>query len=91
MTAELNKGEALNTLRRAVALHRLGRFRDRSHENQSSRAAALNLVVAAIVLFNCRYLDRVLNALRSAAADASAADASTPHTSRTSPRWAGTT
>ena len=64
VTAELNKGEALNTLRRAVALHRLG-FRDRSHENQSSRAAALNLVVAAIVLFNCRYLGRVLDALRS--------------------------
>ena len=68
VTAELNKGEALNTLRRAVALHRLGRFRDRSHENQSSRAAALNLVVAAIVLFNCRYLDRVLDALRSGGA-----------------------
>lgn len=65
ITAELNKGEALNTLRRAVALHRLGRFRDRSHENQASRAATLNLVVAAIVLFNCRYLGRVLDALRS--------------------------
>ena len=66
ITAELNKSEALNTLRRAVALHRLGRFRDRSHENQASRAATLNLVVAAIVLFNCRYLGRVLDALRSA-------------------------
>jgi TnpA family transposase len=65
ITAELNKGEALNTLRRAVALHRLGRFRDRSHENQASRAATLNLVVAAIVLFNCRYLSRVLDALQS--------------------------
>jgi Tn3 transposase DDE domain/HTH-like domain len=65
ITAELNKGEALNTLRRAAALHRLGRFRDRSHENQASRAATLNLVVAAIVLFNCRYLGRVLDALRS--------------------------
>jgi hypothetical protein len=52
ITAELNKGEALNTLRRAVALHRLGCFRDRSHENQASRAATLNLVVGAIVLFN---------------------------------------
>ena len=64
ITAELNKGEALNTLRRAVALHRLGRFRDRSHENQASRAATLNLVVAATVLFNCRYLGRVLDTLR---------------------------
>jgi TnpA family transposase len=70
ITAELNKGEALNTLRRAVALHRLGRFRDRSHENQASRAATLNLVVAAIVLFNCRYLGRVLDALQSGRGDA---------------------
>ena len=65
ITAALNKGESLNTLRRTVALHCLGRFRDRSHENQSSRAAALNLVVAAIVLFNCRYLGRVLDVLQS--------------------------
>lgn len=42
VTAELNKGEAKNSLSRAVAFHRLGRFRDRGHENQASRAAALN-------------------------------------------------
>jgi TnpA family transposase len=64
VTAELNKGEARNTLARAVAFHRLGRFRDRSHENQASRAAALNLVTAAIVLFNCRYLGRITEASR---------------------------
>jgi TnpA family transposase len=33
VTAELNKGEARNSLARAVAFHRLGRFRDRGHEN----------------------------------------------------------
>ncbi|MER9338260.1 transposase [Mesorhizobium sp. M0293] len=64
VTAELNKGEARNTLARAVAIHRLGRFRDCSHENQASRAAALNLVTAAIILFNCRYLGRVIEVLR---------------------------
>jgi len=64
VTAELNKGEARNTLARAVALHRLGRFRDRGHENQQTRAAALNLVTAAIVLFNCRHLDRALASMR---------------------------
>src|SRR3546814_18158327 len=42
--------------RSAVAFHRLGRFRDRGLENQQTRAAALNLVTAAIILFNCRYL-----------------------------------
>jgi TnpA family transposase len=64
VTAELNKGEARNTLARAVAFHRLGRFRDRGHENQQTRAAALNLVTAAIILFNCRYLDRAVGALK---------------------------
>lgn len=64
VTAELNKGEARNSLARAVAFHRLGRFRDRGHENQQVRAAALNLVTAGIVLFNCRYLGRAMRALR---------------------------
>ena len=64
VTAELNKGEARNSLARAVALHRLGRFRDRGLENQQTRAAALNLVTAAIILFNCRYLGRAIAELR---------------------------
>jgi TnpA family transposase len=64
VTAELNKGEARNSLARAVAFHRLGRFRDRGQENQAIRAAALNLVTAAIILFNCRYLGRAVDARR---------------------------
>lgn len=63
-TAELNKGEARNTLARAVCIHRLGRFRDRSFENQVGRAAALNLVTAAVVLGNTVYLGRAIDALR---------------------------
>lgn len=69
VTAELNKGEARNSLARAVAFHRLGRFRDRGHENQQTRAAALNLVTAAIVLFNCRYLGRALGEMRARGLD----------------------
>ncbi len=65
VTGELNKGEARNSLARAVAFHRLGRFRDRGIENQQMRAAALNLVTAAIILFNCRYLDRAVSELGS--------------------------
>ena len=41
VTAKPNKGEARNSLSRAVAFHRLGRFRDRGHENQGIRAAAV--------------------------------------------------
>lgn len=65
-TAELNKGEARNSLVRAVNLHRLGRFRDRSHENLSIRASALNLVVTAIIYWNTLYMGRVVDAMRAA-------------------------
>jgi len=60
----LNKGEAKNALARAVFLNRLGEIRDRSFENQRYRASGLNLVVAAIVLWNTVYLERTVQALR---------------------------
>ena len=60
----LNKGEAKNALARAVFLNRLGEMRDRSFENQRYRASGLNLVVAAIVLWNTVYLERAVQALR---------------------------
>jgi TnpA family transposase len=63
-TDELNKGEVRHTLACAVAFHRLGRFRDRNHDQQSHRAAALNLVTACIGLFNCRYLGHAVDDLR---------------------------
>lgn len=65
-TAELNKGESRNSLVRAVNLHRLGRFRDRSQENLSIRASALNLVVTAIIHWNTVYIGRIVDALREA-------------------------
>jgi TnpA family transposase len=53
----LNKGEARNTLARAIFFNRLGELRDRSFENQAYRASGLNLIVAAIILWNTtRYL-----------------------------------
>lgn len=60
----LNKGEARNALARAVFFHRLGELRDRTHGNQRHRACGLNLVVAAIVLWNTVYLERAVAALR---------------------------
>ncbi|OJA78519.1 hypothetical protein BGV71_17260 [Burkholderia ubonensis] len=48
----LNKGEARNALARAVFFCRLGEIRDRSFEAQRYRASGLNLVSAAIVLWN---------------------------------------
>src|ERR1700681_1589619 len=60
----LNKGEARNALARAVFFNRLGELRDRTHENQRHRASGLNLVVAAIVLWNTVYLERAVAAIR---------------------------
>lgn len=62
--AGLNKGEAKNALSRAVFFNRLGELRDRSFEGQSSRASGLNLLVAAIVLWNTRYLERAVEQVR---------------------------
>jgi hypothetical protein len=43
--------------------NRLGEVRDRSFEHQRYRASGLNLVVAAIVLWNTVYLERAVQAL----------------------------
>jgi TnpA family transposase len=64
MQASLNKGEASNNLRKAVFFNRLGQVRDRAYESQLHRARGLNLLVAAIVLWNSRYLDEAVGALR---------------------------
>ena len=60
----LNQGESRNSLARAVFIHRLGEIRDRTYENQQHRASGLNLVVTAIILWNTRYLERAVAALR---------------------------
>ena len=62
--AGLNKGEARNALARAVFFNRLGEIRDRSFEQQRYRASGLNLVTAAVVLWNTVYLERAAHALR---------------------------
>jgi TnpA family transposase len=75
----LNKGAAKNALDRAVFLNRLGEIRDRSFENQRYRASGLNLVVAAIVLWNTVYLERAVQALRDSGKDVD--DTLLPHLS----------
>jgi hypothetical protein len=64
--AGLNKGEARNALARAVFFHRLGELRDRFFESQLYRASGLNLLVAAIILWNTRYLETAVETLRAA-------------------------
>ena len=62
--AGLNKGEAKNALARALFFNRLGEVRDRSFEGQSTRASGLNLLVAAIILWNTRHLEAALERVR---------------------------
>ena len=62
--AGLNKGEARNALARAVFFNRLGEVRDRSFENQCYRASGLNLVVAAIILWNTVQLEKAIAKVR---------------------------
>ena len=64
MQAGLNKGEARNALARAIFFNRLGELRDQSFEQQRYRASGLNLVTAAIVLWNTVYLERAVEQLR---------------------------
>ncbi len=47
----------------------IGAILDRSFENQRYRASGLNLVVAAIVLWNTVYVERAVQALRDAGKD----------------------
>jgi TnpA family transposase len=51
-------------LARAIFFNRLGELRDRSFEHQRYRARGLNLLVAAVVLWNTVYLSRAIRALR---------------------------
>ena len=67
--AGLNKGEARNSLTRAIFFNQLGEMRDRSFENQAYRASGLNLLVSAIILWNTRYLEAALEGLRGRGAD----------------------
>ncbi|MEA3144826.1 MAG: hypothetical protein QOI53_234 [Verrucomicrobiota bacterium] len=52
------------SLRRAVFFNRLGEIRDRSYENQRHRASGLNLLIAAIILWNTTYLQCAVDHLR---------------------------
>lgn len=64
VTVGLNKGEAHHTLKRAIRFYRRGAVSDRTQLEQNLDAMALNLVVAAITLWNTAYLDRALQALQ---------------------------
>jgi hypothetical protein len=60
----LNKGEALNALARKLFFGGQGEIRDRTYEDQLNAASSLNLLLAAIVVWNTVHLDACLRRLR---------------------------
>ncbi len=63
---QLNKGEQLHALRRAIFYANEGHIRQRTPEQQGEQALCLALVVNAIVTWNTVYTQRVLDELRAA-------------------------
>jgi Tn3 transposase DDE domain len=59
---ELHQGEVRNSLARAVFSYRRGAIRDRLREDLQNKASGLNLVVAAIILWNTVYLEQAVAA-----------------------------
>jgi TnpA family transposase len=63
---QLNKGEQLHALRRAIFYANEGHIRQRTPEQQGEQALCLAIVVNAIVAWNTVYTQRVLDELRAA-------------------------
>lgn len=60
----LNKGEALNALARKLFFGGQGEIRDRTYEAQLNAASSLNLLLAAIVVWNTVHLQACVRRLR---------------------------
>nr|WP_040927639.1 Tn3 family transposase [Saccharomonospora azurea] len=60
ITRQLNKGEALHSLRRDLFFAHEGSVRRRHHEQQTEQALCLSLVVNAITIWNTAYLELAL-------------------------------
>ena len=63
---QLNKGEQLHALRRAIFYANEGRVRQRTPDQQAEQALCLAIVVNAIIVWNTAYTQRVLDELRAA-------------------------
>ncbi|GGJ59213.1 hypothetical protein GCM10008938_51630 [Deinococcus roseus] len=61
----LNKGEALNKLKKVLFFNNLGEVRNLSFAGQTKRASGLNLLAAIISAWNTVYLQRVIDHLAS--------------------------
>lgn len=60
----LNKGEAMNSLARAIFFGKHGEFRERALQDQLQRASALSILINAIIIWNTVYLSQAVEMLR---------------------------
>lgn len=62
--SQLNKGEALHSLRRFIMFANEATIRRKTEEQQGFQAACLTLVTNAIIVWNTVYMERVIQQLR---------------------------
>ncbi len=61
----LNKGEAVNSLARAIFFGKRGELRERELQDQLQRTSALNILINAISIWNTVYLEKAVKYLKS--------------------------
>jgi hypothetical protein len=61
---DLNKGEAMNALARAIFFGKHGELRERALQDQLHRASALNLIINAISIWNTVYISQAIEHLK---------------------------
>ena len=64
VSKQLNKGEALHDLRKWLLFADSGKIRKSQLEDQATQASALTLVTNAIILWNTRYMQAVIDQLK---------------------------
>ena len=64
VSAQLNKGEALIDLRRWLLFANEGQLRKSQLQDQATQASALTLVTNAVIVWNTRYMQAVIDQLR---------------------------
>lgn len=60
----LNKGEAMNSLARAIFFGKQGELREKTMQNQLQRASALNIIINAISIWNTIYLEKAVEYIK---------------------------
>ncbi len=64
VSAQLNKGEALHDLRRWLLFANEGQLRKSQLQDQATQASVLTLVTNAVIVWNTRYMQAVIDQLR---------------------------